>query len=288
MVILPDMPKRAGRILKKHNAETLQIFQGYVTTYASQHLSDVVDNQLPFTKCQVEPAEAVADLGTMLRSQPETIVRSPFAALSGFTDEFQTIRELCQTVRSGVFLDETAIPYVRVSEQERGGVPWNAYLYDFFKHGDLTALVRDNGIKGGDVWFHLKDFSLILATIVTSLANFLNPDAEDIGDAMIDVQDVGDTIEEDTAAKDNDAGVDVNPVKTDLPPTAAKPKKKKKAVDSWEDEDASEDDLEEASQSHSTPVPSWSSGNGESLVNVHQAFVLLQQEFDAKFFKIWA
>lgn len=288
MIILPDLPKRASHILKKHNRETLKIFQGYVSTYASQHLSDDVDNELPFTKCRVDPAEADTDLGAMLRSQPETVVRSPFAALSGFTDDFKTIHEMCQTVRSGVFLDESAIPYTPVTDQERGGVPWNAYLYDFFKHGDLQALIRDNGIKGGDVWFHLKDFSLVLATIVASLANFLDPDSEDTGDAMIDVQDVGDELDETAAAKDESTGTEAAPVKAEVAVATAKIKKKKKAMDSWEDEDESEDD-EVSANAGAEATPTWSpDATGESLVHVHQAFVMLQEEFDNKFRKIWS
>lgn len=288
MVILPDLPRRASRILKKHNKETLGIFQAYVYTYASQHLSNAPDNQLPFSKCRVGPEQTEDGLSAILRPQPETLVRSPFTALSGFTDHFETVHDLCQTVRDGVFLDESAIPYTPVTEQERGGVPWNAYLYDFFKHGDLQALIRDNGIKGGDVWFHLKDFSLVLATIVASLANFLDPDSEDNGDTMIDVQDVGDELDETAAAKDDTTGPDAGPTAANVPAVTTKPKKKKKAVDSWEDEEESDND-ETSTAPTAESSPTWSpDATGESLVNVHQAFILLQQEFDTKFRKIWA
>jgi hypothetical protein len=211
-------------------------------------------------------------------------------ALSGFRDKFQTVGELCRTVRSGVFLEESAVPYVRITNQERGGVPWNAYLYDFFKHGDLTALVRDNGIKSGDVWFALKDFSLVLATITASLANLLNPDADTADDAMIDVQDVGDEIEETTAASDDSPKEAVKTAADAMTDSIAslsvKTKKKKKAVDSWEEEDDSESDGDRGPATSS--LPTWSPQTGESLVNVHKAFVLLQTEFDEKFRKIWA
>lgn len=289
IVILPDIPKRASRILTRHNKETLEIFKGYVSTYASQHLAHVVDNELPFTKLRADPpAEFDADLSAMLRSQPETVVRSPFAALSGPTDDFKSVRELCQTVRAGVFLEETAVPYTRITEKERRGVPWNAYLYDFFKHGDLKALIRDNGIKGGDVWFFLKDFSLVLATIVASLKNLLDADSLDIGDAMIDVQDVGDELDETAAAKaDSSAGGAENAAPV-VAAAATKTVKKKKKMDSWEDEE-SEDDQEAAGAATASSTPAWSpDATDESLVNVHKAFVLLQQEFDTKFRKIWA
>ncbi|KAK0620208.1 hypothetical protein B0T14DRAFT_520811 [Immersiella caudata] len=54
------------------------------------------------------------------------------------------------------------------------GTTCNSYLLGFFKHGEVIFITRDNGIKSGDMWFRLKDFSLVLslvlATVVTSLA----------------------------------------------------------------------------------------------------------------------
>ena len=104
--------------------------------------------------------------------------------MSGFQDEFKSIHELCETVRAGVFLEESAIPYIPIAPKETNGMPWNAYLLDFFKHGDTGALVRDNGIKRGDVWFRLKDFSLVLASIIASFSSFLDPNAETYGDGI--------------------------------------------------------------------------------------------------------
>ncbi|RYP53461.1 hypothetical protein DL769_010517 [Monosporascus sp. CRB-8-3] len=315
VVILPKLPATAAKILKRHNKETLQIFQGYVSTYVAQHLSRVPDNQLPFTKHTVEPLEP-RDMREMLSPLPATVRASPFAALSGFTDEFGTIGELCRHVRGGVFLEESAIPYIPVTPAELGGVPWNAYIYDFFKHGDLEALIRDNGIKRGDVWFRLKDFSLIVATIVTSLSNFLNPDADVDDAAMIDVQDAGDVLDEsadvdgaeqkeyDAAARDpaasrTDEAVDLR---------KGRAKKKKAVMESWQD-DSLDDSLDDEDELDGRPFgddkpqpklsshkeaeratpPSWMKDeNGESLVKVYQAFTMLQAEFDTKFKKIWA
>ncbi|WQF77030.1 Putative P-loop containing nucleoside triphosphate hydrolase [Colletotrichum destructivum] len=197
IVLLPALPPKAAHVLKAHNEETFKIFRTYVHTFVDQHLSHTPDDELPFTKTRVGPTESefVDTAAANISLLPPTAIRSPFSALSGFTDNFNTIHELCDTVRAGVFLDESAIPYIPVYPHETNNVPWNAYIYDFFKHGDLEALVRDNGIKRGDVWFRLKDFSLVLATIVTSLENFLG--SNDVDDAgMVDVQDVGDILEE--------------------------------------------------------------------------------------------
>lgn len=39
---------------------------------------------------------------------------------------------------------------------------------DFFKHGDVFTIERANGIRRADIWFLLNDFSMVLATIITS------------------------------------------------------------------------------------------------------------------------
>ncbi|KAI1382467.1 P-loop containing nucleoside triphosphate hydrolase protein [Hypoxylon crocopeplum] len=306
LVLLPELPQGAAQVLEKHNQETLEIFQNYVSTYSCQHLSDTPDIQLPFTEHKVEPSEPY-DMRNILPSLGETTVRSPFVALSGFTDNFDTISELCDTARAGVFLEESAVPYIRIAPRETNGVPWNAYLYDFFKHGDMSTLVRDNRIKGGDVWFLLKDFSLILATITTSLANFLNPGAEVDDAAMINVQDAGDIIEEGKGADANEEKGDIEALasgiaslRTNDAPVPTKKKGKKKVVaESWDAEvsDSESDNTgssptkTQQSTSANSPksaAPSWSANDSKSLVNVYQAFKMLHEQFDEKFLLVWA
>ncbi|KAI9150582.1 helicase [Paramyrothecium foliicola] len=196
IVLLPVLPSKAADILRAHNKQTLDIFASYVHTYAQQHLHDVNDDVLPFTKRRVEPVNPLDQAHFGMQGLPAPIIRSSFAALSGHTDAFKSIHELVSSVRSGIFLDESAIPYIPIYPDETDNVPFNAYILDFFKHGDLHALVRDNGIKRGDVWFSLKDFSLILAAIVASLESTLDPHAESEDAAMVDIQDAGDSIEE--------------------------------------------------------------------------------------------
>ncbi|KAI1774839.1 P-loop containing nucleoside triphosphate hydrolase protein [Hypoxylon cercidicola] len=306
LVLLPALPRAAAQILKTHNRETLETFRDYVSTYSSQHLSDTPDIRLPFTEYTVQSQEP-RHTRNILPSLDETVVRSPFAALSGFTDEFETISELCDTARDGVFLEESAIPYIPMAPHETNGVPWNAYIYDFFKHGDMSALVRDNGIKGGDVWFRLKDFSLILATIVTSLTNFLNPDVVADDAAMIDVQDAGDMVDE-SAGIDYEENWDANNIpKPQVDETVVPSKKKgkrKMVVESWDDESSGSEPDEESLRGKSTSqqpntqesaraaeakftAPIWSQDE-KSLAKVYKAFVTLREQFDEKFKKVWA
>lgn len=294
VVLLPKLPHRAERILLEHNKETLDIFTTYVTTYIDQHLGGTRDDTLPFTGQRItQHGDSECNAGPILGCQAATKLRSPFVALSGFTDKFDSIHDLCNTVRSGVFLEESAIPYIPIYSKDTEPVPWNAYIYDFFKHGNIKALESDNKIKGGNVWFHLKDFSLILATITASLESYLNQEAM-ADDAMMDVQDAGDD-----TGNESDARGEAGPAERVVQEKATvhvvpKPKKPAKAVvaDSWEDEagDSSEEDFSSSESSFEEENSGRSSGRIEDndLMLVLTAFKKLQEEFDTKFNKAWA
>jgi ATP-dependent RNA helicase DDX60 len=255
IVFLPDLPKAAEQILRAHNDETLQIYRTYVATFVDQHLKDP-DNVLPLTELNVGPVGEI-ELPQIPGSSEPVRLRSPFVALSGHGDDFKTIHDLCTTVRGGVFLEENVIPCVTLYPEE-SDVPLNAYLLDFFKHGDIKQLELANKIRPGTVWFVLNDFSMVLATIVTSLKNFMLLKADD--DLMIDVQGSGDVAEE-LAGDNADANGVVN--------------------------GESADDAKSDSESDFS-TPSWGKDGGAGLLHVLKAFAMLQEEFNEKFKAIWA
>ncbi|KGQ09019.1 putative helicase [Beauveria bassiana D1-5] len=296
VITLPALPTEAETILRGHNQETLDIFRLYVSTFIRQHLEHTPDTKLPFTGIEVKAQQKLEqEWQPIVAHLPPTKLRSPFAALSGFTDKFDTIHELCATVRSGVFLEESAVPYIRIYPADTGGKPWNAYIYDFFKHGDLKALVRDNHIKRGDVWFHLKDFSLILATIVTSLENFVRLDIHTDDAAMMDVQDAGDVmLERCDEMVDEDKALSNGAEKGSSARAAAKQRtsavasKKKVELDSWEDDVSNDDSAPESPTELPLDGDSWQDQGDGNLLQVLKAFRMLQEEFETKFRKEWA
>lgn len=300
VVFLPAMPTDAADLLRKHNQSTLDIYKAYVGTFAQQHLKEE-DDALPLTQFKVGSGNAVATQGLHVRAP--TTVRSPFVALSGHDDTFESVHDLCTTVRSGVFLEESVIPYVSLYPDE-SELPLNAYLYDFFNHGDINAIVIANRIRRGDVWFVLNDFSMVLATIVTSLSNFMQLSAASDLD-LSDVRGEGDDADalQDDKFLPDDSGYETAstmsgatrnaPTQREMP---IQVKKKKKVVDSWDD-DADEEELEEEiaaqrekKQAEATKNaqdrPAWEEGAG--LLNVLKAFQALKEDFDTKFRAMWA
>jgi hypothetical protein len=155
---LPPMPKAVQKTLQRYNEDILQTYTAYVETYAKQYCNSA-DNILPFSKIRCG-GSGVAIGGT---------ARSSFVALSGHTGGFSDVADLVSSVRSDIFLEGGSVPHLPISP----GAGLNGYLYSFFKDGDVIKLSRQNGIRQADVWFVLKDFSLVLATLVAGLECYL-------------------------------------------------------------------------------------------------------------------
>ena len=49
----------------------------------------------------------------------------------------------------------------------------NAYLLDFYIHGQVLTLALANDIRRGDIWYLLQDFSLTLLTVKIALQELL-------------------------------------------------------------------------------------------------------------------
>ncbi|KAH7057428.1 hypothetical protein B0J12DRAFT_413955 [Macrophomina phaseolina] len=277
-VILPPLPEDAAEILRQHNQDTLDIFSTYVHTFVDQHIHED-DNTLPLSNLKFGGTDGPAH-GTA------PTVRSHFVALSGHTDDFSSVSDLCSTVRSGVFLEEAVIPYVPVEPE----LPLNAYLLDFFKHGDVTALAEANKIKRGDVWFVLNDFSMVLATIVTSLTNFITQSPDGDHEAILDAVGRGDAHEEQVEDRLLEEATAPREEKKALPVQVKKPRKKAVA-DSWDDDAEDDEDqgaADGASADGGPKAPAWEDDGEGNLLDVLDAFKKLSDEFNEKFKAMWA
>ncbi|KAL2374963.1 DEAD/DEAH box helicase, variant [Blastomyces gilchristii SLH14081] len=309
IIVLPPLPKRAATVLRRNNKEILKIYSTYVKTFVDQHITEP-DHKLPLTgmKCG---GDAAVELGKGTPPSPAKYT-SAFYALSGHHDEWSDISDLCQKVRGGVWLEKAVVPYLGLPEEDN--LPLNAYLYDFFKHGNIDAIERDNDVRKGDIWFLLNDFSMVLATIVTSLENFLKLTPGTDADA-IDVMGSGEMYEGEVdvgAMQDGgldgmgelgDVGVGVlnRPIvpttaaSTPAPTTASKPRRKK-VVDSWEDEDVEDNGDNDGNDGASKggefgdedPAAPWDGKDRGGIFNVLKGFKLLREEFDMKFREMWA
>ena len=164
IVVLPPLPEVARKVLVEHDQEILRVFTGYALAYTTQHADQLgPDNRLPLSKRQFSGVSDPVPSHFRQHLQDTAIrvvARSPFVANSGHTDCFQSIKELTRTSRSGLHLNDNAIPSLSHIATTRGrrshdGHALNAYLLDFYMHGQVAALAAANG----DINFLLNIYS---------------------------------------------------------------------------------------------------------------------------------
>lgn len=159
-VILPPLNKKAQNALSKHEKQILKIFTSYASTFASHnstHLGE--DDELPLSKLKYAGSRdgvGGAFQQYLEKSSTPVAVRSLFVANSGHGDVFHSISELAAASRSGVYFNEHATPsmerFIASREGRKAGFALNAYIYDFYMHGQVSTLAAANGIRRGDIW----------------------------------------------------------------------------------------------------------------------------------------
>lgn len=305
IIVLPELPTKAATILEDHNEETLETFTTYVKTFAKQHVTNV-EQTLPLTGLSFGGSDPTTIQA--LDPLPATTACSHFVALSGHSDTFDSIADLCASTRSDIFLEKAVIPYLDIPST----VPLNAYLYDFFRHGAVQQLEIANGIRRGEIWFLLNDFSMILATIVTSLTNFMKVEPVDIyaspdgrgedsdgessnGEGADELSSESEEEDESDSDESSDKPLKPGPAKSRTPTSKVQ---KDTVPDSWDSSEA-ENEKEPVTENTNAPTAETCSDSDEcsdysdgpsteGLMNVLSAMRELQAAFDAKFKAMWA
>ncbi|KAH7917621.1 hypothetical protein BV22DRAFT_1115529 [Leucogyrophana mollusca] len=175
MVVLPALPEDVRQVLQEHDREILRVFTGYALTYGSQYQA---------RETSLESTKETAQVRSYLQSTAIPVVaRSRFVANSGHGDEFGSVQQLVHTAREGVCLNEHVIPsfehITTLPVEGDNQLVLNAYLLDFYIHGQTGALADANGIKRGDVWYLLQEFVLMLKTIREVLGLLLQKTSKD-------------------------------------------------------------------------------------------------------------
>jgi len=168
------IPIREGclvkEILARHNSDALETLSSYTACLVHAYKEELgPDDSLPLTSCKFSNESNQVELSECWRGLllPSVSVRSSFVALSGNCDQFASIQELCQTSRSGIFLDPRMVPVFELHDEETTSL--NSYLLDFYKHGQKEALVRYNKLDVDHVWDQLQSFSLVLKALSAAM-----------------------------------------------------------------------------------------------------------------------
>ncbi|KAM0753759.1 P-loop containing nucleoside triphosphate hydrolase protein [Meredithblackwellia eburnea MCA 4105] len=181
IIILPPVSKRIAQVLEAHDRAVVNIFQTYGKEFAQQHASDLgEDNALPLSKTKIEPKDGQAAEGALAASLRQTQLnvdsRSLFVANSGHGDLYKSIPEISSTSRTGLVLTKHAVPFFPATNNDH---QLDAFVLDFFKHGSLEVLCRDNNVVRGEVWFQLKEFDTAVTAIKAALETLLQQSSDD-------------------------------------------------------------------------------------------------------------
>lgn len=161
----------AVRHMQDFNRRTLELFQETLLAYVlARGDSMPFAAQLPASGVQYgaqASPDATAD-GALYAALEDASaapdLRSPFLALTGDGDSFDSAGDVVRSVRFGVRMHSSQVPQFDVD------VPLNRIVLDFYEHGMAVPLQSENGFAEGEAWELLKRFSTLLTTLATALA----------------------------------------------------------------------------------------------------------------------
>ncbi|NWQ74094.1 DDX60 helicase, partial [Columbina picui] len=173
-VFLEDLPEEFADAVNEYNTKVKENFAHFLLTTA--RLADMgQEYRLPLSKTDFTSKNwHGSELASYLMDTTKSISAiSPFACLSGVVDNDLFHGEIInKAVLHSLGINDTNCPLLYLKKYDTQGrmMPLNAYALDFFKHGSLVALTTDNWLNEGDAYYLLKDFSLLIRSIGTSLS----------------------------------------------------------------------------------------------------------------------
>lgn len=128
------------------------------------------DNKLPLSGLRFEEGISSTSAGaesisSKIRNycRPRSIC-SAFCSLSSHGDNnLYSEQDIVNNIRDDVCPDVKIVPIIDLD------LPINSYAADFYRHGIKNAIVKDNGLKHGQEYTLLKDFEMVLRTVVLAL-----------------------------------------------------------------------------------------------------------------------
>ncbi|XP_074678964.1 putative ATP-dependent RNA helicase DDX60 isoform X3 [Strix aluco] len=173
-VFLEDLPEDFADAVNEYNTKVEGNFAHFLLTTAK--LADMEQEyRLPLSKTDfTSKIWHGSELASYLMDNTKSVSAiSPFACVSGVVDNDLFHGEIInKAVFRSLGINVTNCPLLYLNKYDNQGRrrPLNAYALDFYKHGSLIALTTDNWLNEGDAYYALKDFSLLLKSIGTSLS----------------------------------------------------------------------------------------------------------------------
>ncbi len=163
-------------ILQKHRMDTASMFSNYFRNY--RHFSKRGrSDRLPLSSVRVQPPRSsrkdeanekqlVGALESLSNSSP---VRSSFSSVSGITDVLTSTPDFIESFGRDMPIPPSSLPLFESLDLRGRNLRLNAFVFDFFMHGDYRRIIKENNIRDGLAWEHLKKFDILLKLIKEAL-----------------------------------------------------------------------------------------------------------------------
>ncbi|TNY21481.1 DEAD/DEAH box helicase [Rhodotorula diobovata] len=190
LIVLPQLPPQIRAVLDAHHRSVLSVFSTYAKEFAQQNPDKLgSDDVLPLSARKAVGSSEAADSAFASKLRQTELAfesRSAFAALSGHGDDFASVNELSRTARAGVVLYNHAVPELASPPFDSAEHDLDAFVLDFYRHGNLETLIRESSIERGDVWFRLQDFDRALGGIHSAFKALYNRKGDNVADDEMD------------------------------------------------------------------------------------------------------
>jgi hypothetical protein len=168
-------------IIRDFNQLAGSVFTEYVNSYARSHSHEIEETTLPLSGQSLcfsnisRTDNANALINDLRNTQLEYYSVSSFAALSGNTDNYQSVNQLLSTVNHNIVLDRSIIPSADIEDPT---IELNSYIMDLYDHGDINRLIEENGmVNKNTVVNEVRQFIKQLAKVRSSIEKLEGPHA---------------------------------------------------------------------------------------------------------------
>uniref|UniRef100_A0A8C5PRN4 DDX60-like winged helix domain-containing protein n=1 Tax=Leptobrachium leishanense TaxID=445787 RepID=A0A8C5PRN4_9ANUR len=170
---LGKLPHESYFALREHNHKVANIFGHFLLTLAKlAHWEK--EYSLPLSQIHFAGKECSDSnlLNHLLDCTVERNAISPFACLSGNTDHnLITLENVSSLMLQTARIPDRNIPILHLEKTDGSGRKMflNSYVVDFFRHGYLKEIVKNNGLFESNAFYKLQDFTRTIGTISNHL-----------------------------------------------------------------------------------------------------------------------
>jgi len=186
---LPALPEKILAEVVGYNNAAFEHVQQLAWSVATTKKINEDDLVLPFSSKSFRlgwdprgmpfDAESSALSSSIVKQIVRYRARSPFSAISGTGDFFDSPCDLVNSARNVLHLDLNSFPALAMPmlcQEEDGLEDSNSWMLDFMIHGKIKYLLDDNGIGPTKGWKMISDFSEAMKKATSAIAAFCPKD----------------------------------------------------------------------------------------------------------------